>query len=229
MSLTGIFAIKPMIEGGRAALRPFTPVDIQAMGSILADPEMLRFTGSVHTTAEAGRRSPRLDRATRRWYEPRADQADRLDLAVVDRVADMCVGEVVLNEVNEPNDACNFGILIGPHGRDRGIGSEATRMVLDHAFRTTSLNRIELDAYAFNPRALHVYEQCGFVYEGRRRAALKFDSEYVDAIVMSMLRSDWNMALAAIDLSGHRSVNGRTLASFHRQAAAQWLPASTRP
>ncbi|MDQ2740729.1 MAG: GNAT family N-acetyltransferase [Chloroflexota bacterium] len=196
MSVTGIFASKPTIEGGRATLRPFTPADIQAMGSILADPEMLRFTGSVHTTAEARSRSPRLDEATRRWYETRADQAGRLDLAVVDRVTNMCVGEVVLNDVNEPNDACNFRILIGPHGRDRGIGSEATRMVLDHAFRTTCLNRIELDAYVFNPRALHVYEQCGFVYEGRRRAALKFDAEYVDAIVMSMLRSDWEQGIS---------------------------------
>ncbi|XAS66732.1 GNAT family protein [Micrococcaceae bacterium Sec5.7] len=193
MTLPGIFTIKPTIEGKHAKLRPFTPADIEAMGLILSDPEMLRFTGSVHTTAETEGRASRLDAPTRRWYETRADQADRLDLAIVDQVTDKCVGEVVLNEWSEHNDACNFRILIGAVGRNRGIGSEATRMVVDYAFRATSLNRIELDVYAFNPRARHVYERSGFVHEGRKRAALKFDGKYVDAIVMSVLRSDWEI------------------------------------
>ena len=160
------------------------------MGPVLADPELLRLTGSVHTTAEAESRSPRLDDATREWYESRVDQADRLDLAILDRTSDECVGEVVLNDWNQQDDTCNFRILIGPPGRNRGIGSEATRLVVEHAFRSTNLNRIELEVYAFNPRARHVYERSGFVYEGRKRAALKFDGEYIDAIVMSVLRSD---------------------------------------
>ncbi|MHA7290648.1 GNAT family N-acetyltransferase [Arthrobacter sp. MDT3-24] len=191
MNAFGMFSTKPTVEGRRAKLRPFTPADIEAMGPILADPEMLRFTGSVHTAAEAEGRLPHLDAATRQWYETRADQADRLDLAIVDPSTDKCVGEVVLNELSAHNDSCNFRILIGVDGRNRGIGSEATLMLLDYAFSATSLNRVDLEVYAFNLRARHVYERCGFVYEGRKRAALKFDGEYVDAIVMSVLRSDW--------------------------------------
>lgn len=64
-------------------------------------------------------------------------------------------------------------------------------MLLTHAFETTNINRIELDVYAFNPQARHVYERNGFIYEGRKRSALKFDGDYVDAIVMSILHSDW--------------------------------------
>ncbi|MGA7206794.1 MAG: GNAT family protein [Specibacter sp.] len=52
--------------------------------------------------------------------------------------------------------------------------------------------------YAVNPRARHVYERCGFVYEGRKRAALKFDGVHVGAVVMSMVRSDWEQAVATI-------------------------------
>lgn len=96
------------------------------------------------------------DANTHGWYESRAAQGDRLDLAIVDQTTGLCVGEVVLNNWNEDDDTCNFRILIGPSGRNRGIGSEATRMVL-----------------------------------GRKRAALKFDGEYIDTIIMSILRSDW--------------------------------------
>ncbi|MFI5085121.1 MAG: GNAT family N-acetyltransferase [Actinomycetales bacterium] len=190
MSNYPIFAVKPTLLGHRATLRPFTAADIDRMGPILADPEVLRLTGSVHTSEEAERGSSQLDRATRRWYETRADQADRLDLAVADPETGTCVGEVVLNELDGADASCNFRILIGPGGRGRGIGTAATRMILDHAFGTTGLNRIDLEVYAFNPRARHVYERCGFVVEGRKREALRFDAGYVDAIVMSVLRAD---------------------------------------
>ncbi len=39
----------------------------------------------------------------------------------MDRAADMCVGEVVLNDVNEPHDACNFRIRIRPHAGYRAL------------------------------------------------------------------------------------------------------------
>ena len=188
-----VFATKPTLYGERSTLRPFQPQDITAMADILQEPEVLRLTGSVHSTAEAeaGDKAGRLDAQTRRWYETRADQTDRLDLAVIAADSGACVGEVVLNEWSPDNDDCKFRILLGPEGRNRGIGSEATRLVVDYAFGRTSINRIELAVYAFNPRARHVYEKAGFLFEGTKRAALKFDGQYVDAEVMSILRSDW--------------------------------------
>ena len=195
MIAADVFATKPTLQGDRAGLRPFTPEDITAMADILTDPEVLRLTGSVHSTVEAkteaGDKAGPLDPATRRWYETRADQKDRLDLAVIAADSGACVGEVVLNEWSPGNGACSFRILLGPEGRDRGIGSEATRLLIDHAFQSTRINRIELEVYAFNPRARHVYEKVGFLFEGTKRAALEFDGEYVDADIMSILRSDW--------------------------------------
>jgi RimJ/RimL family protein N-acetyltransferase len=185
------FAVKPTLTGQRVVLRPFTEADIAAMGPVLADPEVNRLTGSVHTTQEATSRPPALTDREVEWYRTRVDQHDRLDLAIVDRATDGCVGEVVLNAYEPENDTCGFRILVGPAGRDRGLGSEATRLVVDHAFSTTDLHRIELEVYAFNPRALRVYEKVGFVVEGRRRDALRFDDERVDAIMMSVLRPEW--------------------------------------
>lgn len=186
----GYFSDKPTLTGERVVLRPFTPADVDRMGPILADPEVLRLTGTATSTAEAEGRSPELDERTRAWYESRADQPDRLDLAVVDRDRDACVGEVVLNELDEANDACSFRVLLGPDGRDRGFGSESIRLLLDHAFASTPLHRIELGVYAFNPRAVHVYERAGFRLEGTRREALRFDDERVDEHIMSVLRTD---------------------------------------
>ncbi len=188
--MPALVSTQPHLEGELVVLRPFTAADIEAMGPVLADPEVLRLTGSVRTTAELVA-SPVLDERGRHWYETRAEQTDRLDLAVVDRASDRCVGEVVLNQWRPEDRCCNFRVLIGPEGRDRGLGSEATRMLLDYAFSRTDLHRIELDVYAFNPRAQHVYERAGFVVEGRRRDAFFFDDVPVDEIIMAVLRPEW--------------------------------------
>ena len=73
---------------------------------------------------------------------------------------------------------------------DRGLGSEATRLIVDYALDNVGLHRLELEVYAFNPRARHVYERAGFVYEGTRRDALLWDGEWVDAISMAILATD---------------------------------------
>ncbi|WP_445337660.1 GNAT family N-acetyltransferase [Clavibacter sp. CFBP 8614] len=187
-----LFPVLPRLEGERAVLRPFTPADVEAMGPILADPDVIRLTGSAHTSAEvaemAGR--PELDDRTRTWYATRADQPDRLDLALVDRATDACVGEAVLNEWSPEDRSANLRILIGPAGRDRGLGSEAVRLLVDHAFAATDLERISLEVLSINPRARRVYERAGFVEEGRLRAAFRFDGEPVDVIVMAVLRAE---------------------------------------
>ncbi|OUE32175.1 Spermidine N(1)-acetyltransferase [Clavibacter michiganensis] len=187
-----LFPTLPRLEGERVILRPFSPADMEAMGPILADPDVIRLTGSARTSAEVEEMAarPELDDRTRAWYATRADQTDRLDLALVDRATDACVGEAVVNEWRPEDRSANLRILIGPAGRDRGLGSEAVRLLVDHAFAATGLERISLEVMAFNPRARRVYERAGFVEEGRLRAAFRFDGEPVDVIVMALLRSD---------------------------------------
>ncbi|GAB3434861.1 GNAT family protein [Phycicoccus ginsengisoli] len=186
---TTSFAEKPTLTGDLVVLRPFAEDDLAAIAGAIADPEVGRLTGSVHSGDEAG--SPPDEALLRDWYGSRAEQEDRLDLAVVDRATGRVVGEAVLNEWEEENASCNFRILLGPDGRDRGLGTEATRLVLRHAFEALGLHRVSLEVYAFNPRARRAYEKVGFVREGVRRDALRFDGEWVDAVLMSVLDHEW--------------------------------------
>ena len=94
---------------------------------------------------------------------PGTQQDDRLDLAIVDRATGEYAGEVVLNEHDAAADSANFRIgLRGPAYYGRGLGSEATRLVVDHGLRTMGLRRITLGVLARNPRARRAYEKAGF-------------------------------------------------------------------
>jgi RimJ/RimL family protein N-acetyltransferase len=163
-------------------LRPVAEDDAPGLLALVADPEGNRLT--------ATRDLDLSEEAARQWYGSRAEHDDRIDLAVVDRSTGEYAGEVVLNELDRANRSCNFRIGLLPGFRDRGLGSEATRLIVDYGFDDLGLHRIELEVFAFNPRGRHVYEKAGFVYEGTRRDALLWEGEWVDAIDMSILATD---------------------------------------
>ena len=53
------------------------------------------------------------------------------------------------------------------------------------------MHRIELGVYAFNPRAIHVYEKLGFKREGTLRDSICWDGTFHDMIVMSILEEEY--------------------------------------
>ncbi|WP_406353953.1 GNAT family N-acetyltransferase [Streptomyces sp. NBC_01635] len=177
------FTDKPTLTGDRTVLRPFTEADADTMWEIIQDPEVVRFTfdPSVELTPEK----------TLSWYGSRSAQPDRLDLAVTDRATGDLVGEVALNEWGPKARSCTFRTLIGPRGRGRGLGTEATRLIVAHGFECLGLRRIQLEAYGDNPRALRVYEKAGFVVEGVRREVTFRDGEWVDEVIMAILDREW--------------------------------------
>lgn len=176
-----MFTEKPVLAGSAVTLRPVGPEHADGLYDLVRDPEVRRLTGS---------HAP-VDRETiRRWCATRADHDDRLDLAIT--VDGGYVGEVVLNDVDEGNLSCNLRIaLAGERVFGRGYGSEAIALVLGHAFRATPLHRVSLEVYAFNERARHVYRKLGFVEEGVLREALHWDGAWHDAVLMAVLRHEW--------------------------------------
>jgi RimJ/RimL family protein N-acetyltransferase len=175
------FADKPTIEGERVLLRPLVASDAADLLATMDD-EAMRLTGTQRTFT--------LDELVA-WTSTRATVDDRLDLAVVDRSTGDLVGDLAINDWDPINQSCNFRIALGPLGRNRGLGSEATRLIVDHVFTNLPIHRLGLDVFAFNPRAAHVYERCGFVVEGVQRDVLLWDGEYQDSILMSILRPEW--------------------------------------
>ena len=183
------FSKKPVLNGSAVTLRPVTVADVPALGTALGDAELAMLTGSVHSLTEVGTErwsEAELESIYRRWI----DASDRIVWAIVENVSGAVVGESVLNELDVANRSCGFRIWISG-ARDRGLGTEATRLTMRHAFEDQGLNRVELEVYDFNPRARRVYEKVGFVHEGTRRQALRFENAWIDAHDMSILACEW--------------------------------------
>jgi RimJ/RimL family protein N-acetyltransferase len=188
------FAEKPVLTGRLVTLRPVLAED--AAGLFAMDDETGRLTGSPKKEDDPNWTLENLQR----WYASRAEHDDRIDLSIIERATGAWAGEVVLNELNVGNESCGFRIALqGPRFYGRGLGTEATRLIIDYAFATVGVHRIELQVYDFNPRARHVYERVGFVHEGTMREALRGDGQWIDCHLMGMLASDWDRLHAGED------------------------------
>jgi RimJ/RimL family protein N-acetyltransferase len=84
------------------------------------------------------------------------------------------------------------GITIyDPDYLGKGYGRDAMRVLCDWAFRIQGFRRLYLEVFSHNERAIRAYRACGFVEEGRLREHAYCDGQYVDMIVMGLMRDEW--------------------------------------
>lgn len=73
----------------------------------------------------------------------------------------------------------------------KGFGSEATAIMIDYAFNTLNLNRIQLHVAVENQAAVKVYQKTGFIIEGTLREAMYHNGHYSDFYVMGIIKKDY--------------------------------------
>ncbi|MCB9444453.1 MAG: GNAT family N-acetyltransferase [Ardenticatenaceae bacterium] len=84
----------------------------------------------------------------------------------------------------------SFGLMVHADYWGKGIGSALTASALDLADNWLGLMRLELEVFADNPAAIHIYEKFGFEIEGTRRMAMfGGDGRFHDEHVMARLHN----------------------------------------
>ncbi|MEM9137054.1 MAG: 5-formyltetrahydrofolate cyclo-ligase [Cyanobacteria bacterium P01_F01_bin.42] len=78
-----------------------------------------------------------------------------------------------------------LGMWVLPEFRGLGIGRSLLEICLDWAKRF-GLEKVELQAYTSNEKAIALYRSVGFETEGRRRRVRKLDQQYLDLELMGL-------------------------------------------
>jgi RimJ/RimL family protein N-acetyltransferase len=121
-----------------------------------------------------------------------ADSPTDLALGIVPCSDERLIGVTGLHKIDSRNRHAALGIVVGEKGAwGKGFGTEATRLLVRHAFDTLNLNRVWLHVYEYNTRAVRVYEKVGFRTEGRLRQDTFRDGRYWDTLVMGVLHEEW--------------------------------------
>jgi len=112
-----------------------------------------------------------------------------------DSVIGPLIGTCQLHSINYVHRSAELQIRIGDiSAQGMGYGTEATRLLLDFAFRDLNLHRVSLHVFANNEQAIRMYEKSGFVREGVMRKMAHINGIYVDALLMGILREEYQNA-----------------------------------
>ena len=178
------------LAGTSVVLRRHVPANIRAFQRWYADPEVVRLTRYQD--------GPMRPDEIERFFAARALGVDSLAMAIHVAADDRLIGTCALSQLDADNGSALFHITIGEKDAwGRGYGTEATRLMIDHAFGGLGLHRIALTVFSFNERAIRSYRSCGFVVEGRAREAIWREGRWWDEIAMSMLDTDWQARRSA--------------------------------
>lgn len=169
--------------GQNIYLRILEETDIPLTTKWINDPEISEIMGYLPVKPLASQEQ---------WYKSIANDNSRYIFAVCDKLTNEHIGNVGLGNIDYVHRHCMFNIfLVKRENRSRGIGTEATRLLLNFAFGKLNMNKVHLRTSARFIEANKMYLRLGFVNEGVMRQHYYTNGAYEDKIIYSILKSEY--------------------------------------
>ncbi|MEX0709617.1 MAG: GNAT family protein [Chloroflexota bacterium] len=180
-------APRPMIRGELVWLRPTEPSDIVSDSSYAGDAEVGHFLGAKTPMSKAG-----AERFSAEIFSQNPMNPNGYGYAICLLGTEQSIGTIFLRNVDKVNGSGIVGIFIGDRRYlGKGYGTDALNALCDFGFGEMRLERIELEVFDYNLRAMRSYEKAGFQTDAVLRHARFHRGSHHDVHLMSILRDDW--------------------------------------
>ena len=179
---------RPLLRGERVWLRPLETRDMPAYVAGINDTDV---------GALAGYRMPFSVEQASAWIQRTIEQSrsgEGYFFAVCELGDDRFIGTTWLKDVHQMDANAELAIYMDRDHIGSGWGTDAQRALLAFGFGTLGLERIWLTVSAGNARAIRSYEKVGFVREGVMRRSFRVGGQMQDALLMAILRDEWEAA-----------------------------------
>jgi RimJ/RimL family protein N-acetyltransferase len=175
----------PTLHTARLRLRPFTEADTDAIFALQSNVGVLRYWDAP----------PWKDRAQAERFIAVCGQIEQEATGArlaVERAADgVFIGWCSLNTWNPEFRSARLGYCFNDAAWGQGFATEAAGALLQWAFDTLDLNRVQAETDTRNTASSRVLEKLGFVREGRLREDCIVDGDISDTWVYGLLRREW--------------------------------------
>ena len=178
----------PTLETSRLRLRPFVDTDADALFALHRDAHVLRYWDSPPWTDPA--RAKRFLATCRQM----ADEGTGARLAM-ERASDGAfLGWCGLSRWNPDFRSASLGYVLVEGAWGQGYATEGAGALLQWAFETLDLNRVQAETDTRNLASARVLEKLGFRREGTLREDCVVKGEVSDSWVFGLLRREWRSA-----------------------------------
>ena len=101
------------------------------------------------------------------------------------------IGYFRLSNYSEINKNLYIGADIAPKFKGKGFGKLSYEKFIPFIFEKYNLNKISLEVLSTNQVAINLYKKLGFVTEGIKREEVYKNEVWVDSIIMSILKKEY--------------------------------------
>lgn len=174
---------KEILEGEKAILRPIKKSDFLKLNKWKKDKEITRLVG--------GDFLPISYEELNLLYKKKLKDRDITYFSITTKEKDL-IGSTNIRDIDWEKKEGTFGITISDENyRRKGYGSDTTKLILDYAFKTLNLKKINISFFEFNKGAASLFPKLGFIEEGRIKGKVFEDEEYWDEIKMGLKKENW--------------------------------------
>ena len=100
------------------------------------------------------------------------------------------IGKIILFQYHQQNRRAEIGYILNHNYWRRGLMKQALQAVIDFAFTTLELHRIEADVDVDNTASLGLLESLGFEREGLFKERWRVYDEWQDSVMLALLNPD---------------------------------------
>jgi ribosomal-protein-alanine N-acetyltransferase len=188
-SLTGIQTCDwqhrlPTLRSGQVVLRELRASDAASLFALLTTEEVSRFISPPPTTVEGFERF--ID-----WTFRQRAAGTFACFAVTVAGFDTAVGIFQVRSLESGFETAEWGFALGSAFWGTGVFQEGAALVLDFAFDTIGVRRLEARAAVKNGRGNGALHKLGAVQECRLRKSFHKNGEFIDQVLYSLLDTDW--------------------------------------
>lgn len=177
-------AALPVLTPDRLALREPTTADAPALLAMLSSEEVSRFISPPPTTVEGFVRFIE-------WTHGQREAGVSICFVIVPEGQSEPVGLLQVRQLEPGWATAEWGFAVGSGYWGTGLFRAAARAVVDFAFETVGVHRLEARAAAHNGRGNGALAKLGAVREGTLRRSFLKDGRYHDQVLWSIVREDW--------------------------------------
>lgn len=178
------FPPTPRLIGERITLRPYRDDDADALLGLYGDSVVTRWWSHEPWTQR--------QQAIEYLERMRRDRVDSefYPWAIATNADDALIGTAALFEIDRTHQRGMIGYALSPAQQGHGYAHESLRLLLDFAWNTLDLQRIEADTDPENTASRRLLERLGFSHEGSMRKRWFVHGEWHDAAWYGLLRED---------------------------------------
>jgi [ribosomal protein S5]-alanine N-acetyltransferase len=175
----------PTINTTRLSLRTISPADVDDFYAVYSNPEVMRYW-STPPLANLEAASTLI-----REINEGIERHDILKWGIALGSDNKLIGSVTLFHLDFTHHRAEIGYAQGRAYWGQGYMKEALTAVINYAFESLELHRIEADVDPRNDASVRILERLGFQREGYLRERWQVNGEIQDAFFYGLLRPDW--------------------------------------